>query len=332
MQGVGGSNEGGAFYDVSSKGVLIFSAGSGLSGNEIQPVWVDRQGIVEPWTGEERDFRNPRFSPDGRFLAIEIVTDANVDIWVYDLERDVPTRLTFDEASDAGPVWSPDGQYVAFTSERGEGAPNVYRKAADGSGEVERISESNVAVTAWSWSPDGKTLAVMQQNPETDLDLALLSVETGEIEPFLISPFVEYAPVFSPDGKYLIYGSNESGNWEAYVRPVDGSRGKWQVSSGGGASPVWSSDGKEIFMGWEGGVMRSVSVDTSGGQFRVGRPQDLFTGAFADLTTGWNMFDVTSNGQRFLLFQGEVISSAAGHQHLRLVSNWFTELERTFSR
>ena len=331
VQGVGGSTEGGAYFDVSANGVLAFSAGSGASGNEVQALWVDRQGQVEPLTSEERDFSNPRFSPDGRYLAVEINVGGNADIWVYDLERDVPTRLTFDEASDGSPVWSPDGQFIAFASDRGEGVGNVYRKSADGSGEVERLSDSQTEATPWSWSPDGTTLAIMQQNPETSVDLGLLSVETGVIEPFLASTFVEYGPVFSPDGGFLAYGSNESGDWEAYVRPVDGSRGKWQISAGGGTYPNWSRDGKEIFLGWETGLIQSVSVDTDGGQFRVSRPAELFSGAFVDLTDQNNMFDVTPDGQRFVLFQGEIASTADGHEHLRLVANWFTDLERTFS-
>jgi serine/threonine-protein kinase len=332
VQNVGSSDQGGAYYDVSRNGVLAFSAGTGASGNEIEAVWVDRQGKVEPLTAEERDFRNPRFSPDGRHLAVGIVVDGNADIWVYDLERDVPTRLTFDESEDGSPVWSPDGQSIVFSSDRSEGVTNIYRKAADGSGEVEKLSDSQVTALAWSWSPDGKRLAIMQQNPGTALDLALLSVETGEIEPFLASSFVEYAPAFSPDGRYIAYGSNESGNWEAYVRPADGSRGKWQISSGGGVYPTWSSDGKEIFLGWETGVVQSVAVDTSGGQFRVSRPAELFSGSFVDLTGQNNMFDVAPDGQRFVLFQGDIVSSDSGHEHVRLVTNWFSELERTFSR
>ena len=332
VEGVGASGEGGAYYDVSRNGMLIFSAGGAGGGVELKPLWVDRQGHLEPLTDEERDYRNPRFSPDGRRLAVEIETEGNVDIWVLDLARDVPTRLTFDEGFDGVPVWSPDGEFIAFASERGEGTQNIYRKSADGSGAAEPIAVSDRVLVPWSWSPDGRQIAVMVQNPETQLDLGLLSVEDGTIEPFLNTRFIEYGPVFSPDGRWIAYGNNESGDFEVYVRPADGSSGKWQISSGGAAYPIWSRDGKEIFLAYENGLIQTVDVETSGGQFRVSRPRELFSGPFADLTTSACMYDVTPDGQRFVMFQGEIDQSSTGHEHVRVISNWFAELERSFSR
>ncbi len=332
VQEVGSSIEGGAFYDVSTTGLLAYVSGVGASGAKLTAVWIDRQGKIEPLISEERDFRNPRFSPDGRYLAVDIDTDGNSDIWVYDLERDVPTRLTFNEAVDNSAVWSPDGQFIAFSSERGEGAPSIYRIPADGSGEPERMADNDRPIYGWSWSPDGQKLAIMQDSPETILDLGWLSVETGEIEIFLATPFIEYGPVFSPDGRYIAYGSNESGDWEVYVRPADGSRGKWQISAGGGASsPIWAADGREIFIALDNSRVQSVAVDTSGGRFQVGRPEDLFSGSFIELTDRYVMLDATPDGQRFVVFQGEA-AATEGHQHVRLITNWFTELERTFSQ
>ena len=332
VEGVGASGQGGAYYDVSRNGVLVFSSGGAGGGAELKARWVDRQGRIEPLTEEERAYRNPRFSPDGRRMAVDIETEGNIDIWVLDLERDVPTRLTFHEGFDSNAVWSPDGESVAFASERGEGTLNIYRKSADGSGEAALIGESDRVIIPWSWSPDGKRIAVMVQNPETQLDLGLLSVEDGTIELFLNTQFIEYGPAFSPDGRWIAYGNNESGAWEVYVRPADGSSGKWQISSGGGTYPIWSRDGKEIFLGLENGRVQVVDVETSGGQFRVSRPRDLFSGPFADLTADGSMYDVTPDGQRFVLFEGEIDESSTGHEHVRVISNWFAELERTFSK
>jgi Tol biopolymer transport system component len=331
VENVGASGEGGAYYDVSRDGVLVFADGA-AGGVKLKALWVNRQGQIEPLTEEERNYRNPRFSPDGRRLAIEIETEGNLDIWVLDLERDVPTRLTFHEGRDTAAVWSPDGEVIAFASDREEGTQNIYRKSADGSGEAELIGESDRAITPWSWSPDGKRIAVMVENPETSVDLGLLSVEDGTIEPFLSTPFIDYGPVFSPDGQWIAYGNDESGDWEVYVRPADRSSGKWQISSGGGGYPIWSRDGKEIFLATGDGSVQVVDVETGGGQFRVSRPRELFSGPFADLVSGACMYDVTPDGQRFVLFQGEVDESTSGHEHVRVISNWFAELDRTFSK
>jgi len=332
VEAVGSSGEGGAYYDVSRNGVLVFSPG-GVGGSvKLKALWVNRQGQSEPLTEEERNYRHPRFSPDGRRLAVEIETEGNTDIWILDLERDVPTRLTFHEGFDGNPVWSPDGESIAFASDRGEGTQSIYLKSADGSGDAEPIAEGDRVLTPWSWSPDGKHLAVMVQNPETQLDLVLLSVEDGTIEPFLATKFIDYGPVFSPDGKWIAYGSNESGSWEIYVRPADGSRGKWQISSDGGTYPIWSRDGKQIFMAHENGRVQTVDVDTNGGQFRVSRTRDLFSGPFADLTSDNCMYDVAPDGERFVLFQGELDQTSSGHEHVDVISGWFAELERTFAK
>jgi serine/threonine-protein kinase len=332
VEGVGDSAEGGAYYDVSRNGVLVFSAGGVGGGTLLKALWVDRDGRLSPLTEEERAYASPRLSPDGNRLAVEIETEGNTDIWILDLDRDVPTRLTFQDGYDGVPVWSPDGQTIAFQSDRGDGPEAVYVKSADGSGEAELIGKSDQLLAPWSWSPDGKHIAIMIQNPETQLDLAILSVEEGTIEPFLSTKFIEYGPGFSPDGKWIVYGSNESGDWEAYVRPADGSRGKWQVSSGGATYPVWSGDGKEIFLANVQGVILAVDVDTSDGSFRASRPRELFKGPFADLTSNKRMYTVSPDGQRFVLFQGEVDQTASGHEHVRVISNWFAQLERTFSK
>jgi Tol biopolymer transport system component len=332
VEGVGGSGEGGGYYDVSRNGVLVFAPGGASGGALMKALWVDRNGRVEPLTEERRDYRNPRFSPDGRRLAVEIETEGNSDVWVLDLERDVPTRLTFHDGYDGNPVWSPDGETLAFSSQRGGGTPNIFRKSADGSGEAEMIAEGEQVLLPWSWSPDGTRLSVIMMNSGTDLDLGLLDVESGKIEPFLATEFIDYGPSFSPDGRWIAYGNNESGNWEAYVRPADGSRGKWQISSGGGTYPTWSRDGKEIFLALEDGRLQVVDVDTSGGGFRVSRPRDLFTGSFADLTTSNNMYDAAPDGEHFVMFQGELDDSSAAHEHVQVITHWFTKLDQTFAK
>jgi serine/threonine-protein kinase len=332
VEGVGASGEGGAYYDVSRDGVLVFSAGGVGGGARLKALWVDREGKIEPLTAEQRDYKHPRFSPDGKRLAIEIEAEGNTDIWILDLERDVPTRLTFHDGHDGRPVWSPDGEFIAFQSDRGEGPEAIYRMPADGSGDAELIVKSDRSLVPWSWSSDGDRMAIMTSPTGSQVDLAIVSLKDGTITPFLETEFIEYGPSFSPDGKWLLYGSNESGNWEAYVRPADGGRGKWQISSGGGTYPTWSGDGKEIFIGGQSNLLQVVDVETTGGAFRVSRPRALISGQFSNLSSSDSMYDVAPDGQRFVMFQGEIDQVDSGHEHVQVISNWFVELERTFAK
>jgi Tol biopolymer transport system component len=289
-------------------------------------MWVDRQGKSEPLWEDRQDFRNPRFSPDGRFLATGVVTDGTGDIWVLDLERDVPTRLTFHEGNDSGPVWTPDGRYVLFSSDR-EGSFDIYRKRADGSGDAERLTDMEQDEFVWSTSPYGKVLAYTVDSPETFSDLWLLP-EDGEPEPFLVTPAIEVAPVFSPDGLWIAYFTNESGNWNVFVRGVDGS-GKWQISSDGGAWPWWSGDGKELFFFWAGGLSRAT-IDAGPEGFRAGRPEEISREQWASQLQAMP-YAVEPNGERFVTLLGEASRDPDHHEHLSLVLNWFDELERTFA-
>ena len=146
------------------------------------------------------------------------------------------TRLTFDAASDFFSLWTPDGQRVVFSSTRDGGFENLYWRAADGTGQAERLTKSPNKQTPYSFSPDGKQLAFTERDPETGRDLYVLSME-GEFtsEPLLQTPFHERAPAISPDGRWMAYSSNESGPYQVYVRPFPNVEdGKWQVSTGGG--------------------------------------------------------------------------------------------------
>ena len=139
---------------------------------------------------------------------------------------------------------------------------------------------------------------------------------------------MEVRPVFSPDGRWIAYGSTESGNFDVYVRPVEG-RGKWQISSGGGGWPIWSPDGKELFY-WAGSALDVVDVEADADTFRASRPRVQFQGQFVDVGIA-NPADITPDGQRFVAFRSDVTQSPSAHEHLHVVLNWFEELERTFA-
>src|SRR5262249_40092203 len=155
---------------------------------------------------------------DGGRVAMEIATAGSLDVWVYEWARDTLTRLTFDPGTDVKPVWTPDGRRIVFGSTRA-GQLNLYWQKADGTGEAQRLTQSTNSQLAGSWHPSGKFLAFYEQNPQTGQDIMILPMEgdeasgwkPGKPTVFLNTPFAEFEPMFSPDGKWIAYHSNDSG-------------------------------------------------------------------------------------------------------------------------
>jgi serine/threonine-protein kinase len=207
--------EGAAQYSFSWNGVLTYLRG----GPEVATyaiVSVDRRGGTTKLVEEAGAYANPRLSPDGKRLSLTVLKDGNFDIWVYDLQRGVPTRLTFDDASETEQVWSPDGKQLAFSSGRTK-TDNVYRKRADGSGEEERLSTSDDPHWPNSWAPDGQSLVVSQLSSSGNFDVLRLTLPDTKLTPLLNSSFRESDPAISPDGRWMAYTSTESGRPEIYV-------------------------------------------------------------------------------------------------------------------
>ena len=225
-----------AQFDFSQTGTLVYLTGAGETDAE-SIFWMDAEAKTEPLLPAPRNYLHLSCSPDGKRLAVEIDEGSNMDLWVYELERETLSRLTFDEEADFVPVWTPDGQRVAFSSNRDGGTWNLYWKRADGTGDAERLTESGDLQLPWSWSPGGKVLAFFERSAETRWDLWTLPMEEdeqGALKPgkptvFLRTPFIEGRPAFSPDGRWIAYNSNESGRFEVYVRPFPGPGGKWQI-------------------------------------------------------------------------------------------------------
>ncbi len=296
-------------------------------------VWVDRQGNATPLWDEPGLYGDPTLSPDGTRLAVRLMRDDNVDVWIYDMERDVPSRLTFAEAMDVVPVWSPDGQFLVFGSDR-SGPLNTYRIRADGSGQAEVLIEGEQNNWPMSWSDDGRFLAYGTPS-EADLgaDVWVLPVNGGrEPHALLNTSAAEQRADLSPNGRWIAYESNESGEvWEVYVRPFPEGPGKWQLSSTGGGQPKWSADGREVFYLSETGVM-AVAVETEGDSFSHGRAEQLFEGTaiggFLGAPLGdayLRSYDVAADGQRFVMLPNQ---SQTRSGNVTLVTNWFEELKR----
>ena len=260
-----------AHYSVSPSGSLVYLPLDPKEG-ESGLVSVDRKGAIRAVTDLRQDYSAPRLSPDGRRLAV-CVGGQESGIWVYDFTRNAWERL-ISGGLNALPVWSSDGERVAFASNRG-GPISVFWMPVDRSASAEQLTNTERWVFPYSASPDGRTLLVETQSPATGSDISVLSLE-GErtLRPFLHTSSNETSARFSPDGRFITYESNESGRSEVYVTPYPGPGGRWQVSTDGGASPVWSRDGRELFYR-SGEKMMTASVETRP-TFRAGVPKLLF--------------------------------------------------------
>jgi serine/threonine-protein kinase len=334
LEGVASSPAAGqAQYHVSETGLMVYRPGT----VDIEPfpiAWADRSGQLENLLEDAGIYGTPRLAPDGRRLAVSVQRGNNWDVWVYDIERDVSTRLTFESGYDADPVWSPDGRYVAFVSDRDDGRFATYRTRSDGSGEAERLIEPGKLEfpAPVSWSPDGTRLLLITPGPNGSDDLWFLPADgNGEPEPFLTSQFGEVDGSFSPDGRWIAYRSNETGNSEIYVRSTEGP-GKWQISDGGGWQPRWSGDGRTLFFRNHEGL-NAIDVEAVGDEFRTGRPEflfgEIFGGPAGVRLPGYLFYDydVSADGERFVVFPRRTErgrSSSAVH----VVSGWFEELRR----
>ena len=245
---------GGVQLSVSSDGTLVYVRGSVVTG--IQPVdWMTHDGQKSVLRETTADWVQPRFSPDGQKLALSVSDGKQRDIWVYEWARDQLTQLTFDPGDDRYPAWTPDGRRIAFASDRANhGIANLYGVNADGTGEVTRLTDSPNIQTPASWHPSGAFLAFTEGRGATGGDLMLLPMEgdaargwtPGKPTVFLSTPAEESSPMFSPDGHWLGYTSNESGTSQLYVRPFPGPGGTWRVSTDGGVVPRWSAATPEL--------------------------------------------------------------------------------------
>lgn len=303
----------------SRDGTLIYVPGSAAN-NATRPVWVDRQGKVQPVGMPPRPYRSFSLSPDGRRLAI-VIGDPNNDVWVQDLERGALTRLT-SGGNNVQPTWTSDGKRVVFTERTGGGATPLW-VPADGSGEPEQLFTDHRGGVS-SFSPKGELVAFLRRAPDTGLDLWVRPLNgTQTPQPFLRTRFTEVGARFSPDGRWIAYVSDESGQYEVYVRPYPPGPGKWQVSTAGGEEGIWSRDGKELF--YRNGNKWMVVAVNLHPEFIAETPRLLFEGPYVDV--GGLSYDVAPDGQRFLLLEPAERESAPV-THLNVVLNWFEELKQ----
>jgi serine/threonine-protein kinase len=298
---------------------------------------MDYTGKATPLRAAGADWSNPRFSPDGRRLAIDISASGNLDVWVYEWARDTLTRLTFDPSGDRNPVWTPDGRRIVFASARGDKSTfNLYWQRADGTGDTQLLTESKNLQYPASWHPGGKFLAFEENRPQTGWDLLTLPMEGDEVSGwkpgkptvFLNSPANEREPMFSPDGRWLAYESSESGRYEVYVRPFPGPGGKWQISTGGGANATWSRARHELFFETPDQHLIVASYAVDGDSFRADKPRVWSERRFMPALRNYRGFDLHPDGERFALGTVPDALSADKLDKVVFIFNFFDELRR----
>jgi serine/threonine-protein kinase len=334
MQAANATNEaaesGAGQFAVSAAGSLLYVPGGPLPDPERSLAWVDRSGKIEPLSLPTRAYITPRISPDGRRAAVWTQGDRNV--WIVDLVRGVMTRLTSD-GRNARAIWTPDGQRLTYATANG-GPENLYWRPADGTGAPELLRKSAYPNTASSWSPDGRTLLFMELDRTTGYDVWALSADGDHrAHPILQTKYDEQYAEFSPDGHWIAYVSNETGQTEVYVQPYPGTGARQQVSVGGGTAPAWSRDGKELFyltarsVGGQAVPLKIMVVPvTLTPTFDAGAPHVLFEGTFGN-SAAIRDYDVTPDGRRFLMVQQHE-RPLASTAELVLAENWTDELLR----
>ena len=289
-----------------------------------QPVILDRQGREINRLSEPGAWYFPRFSPDGQRIAVVRSVENNTvgDIWTVDIARNVATRLTLDPADDEGPVWSPDGKRLAFTSDRKGNSADLYVISADQPGGEQPLFASENPKTPNSWSTDGRFLIFEVSTPLNRQDLWVISLDGDrKAVPFLATPFSERSARFSPDGRWVAYTSDVSGALEVYVRPFQGEGATWRVSNRGGQAPTWNPDGREIYYLAPDNTLMAAPV-TRTAPLETGPPSPLFKMAVTESSDP--QYDLSPDGKRFVVNQ----QVSSKEDPINVLVNWPAALKK----
>jgi Tol biopolymer transport system component len=328
-----------AQFAISSNGTLVYLPGGsvGISYPQNTLVWVDRNEKEEALNAEPNAYTSPSLSADGTRVALIVRVDGPMsgigDIWIWDVVRRNISRLTFEKSLTTSPLWTPDSRRIVYFSLR-ERTSAVYSRAADGTGKEEILgSVPETQALPYSWSADGKNLVLNLYKAGLDVDIGVMSMEGDrKYRTLLGEKYTEGQPQISPDGRWMAYISDDSGQIQVYVRPfpqVDS--GRWQISQSGGDSPLWSRDGRELFYR-SGDAVMGVSVKTGPAPI-FSLPKNLFKGTYVSLpvSSDPHPWDISPDG-RFLMMKppasAAAPSEAAGPRKINIVLNWFEELKQ----
>ncbi|HZF32140.1 MAG TPA: winged helix-turn-helix domain-containing protein [Gammaproteobacteria bacterium] len=328
VRGVMANTNGLVNYAVADNGTLVYVPGVMPASPRL--AWVDRSGREELLPAPAMNYAYARLSPDGKRVALD-VREPDADVWIWDLEHERLTRLTFNAAENPLVVWSPDGRMLAFGDGR-SGTANVYWQTVGG-GEIERLTTSPRRQVPMAFTRDGSRLVFGEAQPNGGWDLFTVTLDASRrVEPLLRSEYSEMNPAFSPDGRWLAYSSDESGRVEVYVRPFpDVSHARWQVSANGGSKPLWSRDGKEIFFLSPNRELMSaaVSFDAELAAGPITRLFDASAYTIPEHGSGGRTYDLSADGRRFLMLRRpDAHDDPLRAPRLVVVVNWFEDLRR----
>ena len=316
-----------SYFDVSRTGALVFIAGTGSA--ELELVSVSLDGSVEPLPLPHDAYSVPRISPDGTKLAVTIgrAYGTDNDIWIYDLETGVFSRFTFGQ-SMWNPVWSRDSRRLYFASGLA-GKQGVMVKPVDGSQNRELIFHSEKPFYPLSVSPDEKKMVLAQVGGSGDGDIFILDLQK-EAQPrnLFNSATYEYGGLISPDGRYLAYGSNETGRLEAFISSYPDLIGKWQVSNRGGHYGYWSPDGRFLYFNSSQAKMMATPIQTKP-VFSIGQTRALFDVSQIVLPNQPTLnYDISPDGKHFIMIRN--IGYDSSTTKFNVILNWLAELEGRF--
>ena len=333
LPGVMTKSSGAVNFDLADDGSLVYVSGGEVlvGGVERTLAWVDRDGYEEALDLPPRVYGMPRLSPDAIRLAVTIPDqDGFDDVWVADLARGTLTRLTTTPGQDSAGLWSPDGERVVFASDR-DGSVGLYSVAADDTNDIEHLAtvEDALYVVPSGWSPDGDALVFEYSNAGGGPDIGVLLMEgEGSWRPLIESASSERGPTISPDGQWIAYTSDESGERLVYVDRFPELGRRITVSRGHAHDPVWAPDGRELFHLTDGDDRTLTAVPVQlGADLHLGEAVDLFEGEYA-VRLEFRDWDVSPDGQRFVRLKPPSSSATEGEIEAILVQNWFEELKR----
>jgi serine/threonine protein kinase/Tol biopolymer transport system component len=323
-------------FSFSRTGTLVHRTGK-VAAPSWPVSWLDNSGNTKPLIATPGFYLAPRFSPDGKRLALAQFLGSQQQIFVYDLQRGTMSRFFFKTGTQRSsyPIWSPDGKHIVCWFSSASGFSLGWMRA-DGAGETQRLLDSKNLLVPYSFFPDGLRLAYFELNPESGWDIWTLPLDLSDLDRpkpgkkhiFLRTASNELNPAVSPDGRWIAYQSDELGRYEVYVGPVDGQGGKRQISTGGGQLPVWSRNGRELFFENLDNRIMVMDYTATGASFMQGKPR-VWSEQQLHEVGGMLNYDLSSKGELFAIFpEVKAPREEKGDVHMSFLLNFFDELRR----